>query len=181
MDFREELLQRCKEKNMEPDQNGKYVTFFCARTPTDEDKRHILGPLPVDFIKDLVIEFKEGLKQSTDLRVRMAASKNSLMALTCEPEDKRKAVHCHGSFAPMMESNPEKVFEELSTIFMEDGWPDVWDIQIGDDSRTYNRKVIQELQTHKTSRAFSFTEDDVLNLKIQLGACASVDDFINSI
>ena len=178
MDWRIDLMKRCKEKNIEISQEGPMVTFFCPKEPTEADKLEIVGPIPVKTLSVLNVEFVASWKPSSSTKIE-TISKMSGVVLSVENKMKDKTVVCRGTILPQMGGDPEKIFTEISDTIMEDGWADAWEITIGDDCRTFNRKVIETLTSHNITREFSFTPDEILNLRIDLENCQTIDDFIN--
>ncbi|MCX5884346.1 MAG: hypothetical protein NT096_00275 [Proteobacteria bacterium] len=194
-----ELLKKYKNLKLEieamyqpPSQDDLFTLLFSGK-PTSSSKSSqkyaiIMPRLPAfatlaefkaDIPGDVVYEIIENVKPSTANQI-----KHILQAGQCvSAESKTDSENRHLILSVMV--MPGKDVEEYSTVwadintaFLEDGFLDTWTINCGELKIHCNRKIMEERAKNSVIRDISILDEDVLNLKIALGASQDVNDFL---
>jgi hypothetical protein len=82
----------------------------------------------------------------------------------------------------VIKAKGEITAEQLDTvneIVSRDPWPKSWEVWVnGQKVLDINRKLAEEVGKNLAAHTRSLTDDDLLNLKIELERCTTVEDFI---
>ena len=163
MMWKKELLQKCNMHKIEP-KLGDTVIFFCPKTVSDDVKIDLVNTLP----KDLTYEFITGPKPSTTGRLEALLMQVRGLSISYSGNDpKNPIIYVLG----VSDENKEWFSNEAQRILSNDGFYEGWTIQVGGEE-----KKMVALPTAK--RDCAILKDDVLNLRITLANCKSIDEFI---
>jgi hypothetical protein len=188
------LLKKYKALKLEieamyqpPSQDEIFLTMLGKPSSKSTQKYAIIMPrlpeaatleaLKVDIPEGTAYEIIEALKPSTANKI-----KYSLQAGQCaSAESKTSGRNLTLNVVPM----PGKDMEEYATVWadinealLEDGFLDSWEINCGELKMLCNRKIMEERRKNAGIRDISILAEDVLNLKIALGATQDVNDFL---
>ena len=123
-------------------------------------------------------DFKEGLKFSTMENVVRGCLICGFLPAIPNIDDKR---HCQMKlYGPPLDAESLAKFSEVvDAILIEDGFLKSWEIYINEKRVSSNSPQSDapiEIEDHKEP----IVPDDITNLKIELGKCESVDDFLKN-
>ena len=184
-----EFKAQCAKLGVEPiiERDSDVVRLVCAKIPEKKVQAEILKDAPVDEIK---FEWVEDLKDSTAGALRRAfnqlemvraiksSSLNKVAPHRVKVELTANAEFPVGDFLAK-DSKSISTFEEL---LRNDGYVDHYEILIdGKEVAVYDRNVSMAVaEQNKTDRR-KITADDITDVKILLGSCDSVEDFLAKI
>jgi hypothetical protein len=166
-----DLMRKCMEHNIQPIINDDKLVFVCAAKPSRRIQEQLKAYLPdpgqsefIEHVKPQTIEKISELLKGTDVRnlnVKEESGRKMTFRIACEEES----------------SIP---FGDFNDLIIKDGFLDEWTIEAGNDTTTYNKKVMQALKSN-CCKDTGIQEDDILNLRILLESSDTVEDFIKSI
>ena len=135
-----------------------------------------LDALKAEIPEDVAYEISENLKPSTINQIKFL-----LQSAQCPNADSKT----DGRHLTLNATLPGKDIEGYSTVwadinaaFLEDGFLDTWEINCGELKIYCNRKVMEETAKNSVIRDISILDEDVLDLKIALGASQDVNEFL---
>ena len=137
-----------------------------------------LDALKADIPEDVAYDVVETLKPSTANRIKYILQAGQF-ASSAESKTNGRNLTLNIIPAPGKETEEySTVWADINAAFMEDGFLDTWEINCGSLKLFCNRKVLEESQKNAGIREISILDEDVLNLKIALGASQDVNEFL---
>jgi len=148
------------------------ITFFCSRTPDPSLKKMIVSHLP----KGWKYKFQECPRQSTIDTINTLVNQIR-MGMTLSESSHGLEIHLH---PPRDVELPQELIESLASLVLNDPYYDVLKIKVNTKVvYGFDRKIADLISSQSGERPIN--NDDLLNLKISLETCQTVEDFINSI
>jgi hypothetical protein len=136
-----------------------------------------LDAFKADIPNDVAYEIIEALKPSTANRIKFILQSGQCANADSKTDGRNLTLN--------VTVMPGKDIEEYSTVwadvnaaFLEDGFLDTWTINCGELKIYCNRKIMEEKAKNSVIRDISILDEDVLDLKIALGATQDVNDFL---
>jgi hypothetical protein len=174
-DWKTQLLKKCLELKIEPAMMSETkITFLCPHIPPGKEKQSLISILP----ENIDTEFVEGPKETTIIQLQFYAIKMGARGIQPVSKDHHLVVTLIPGHDAIEATDP--AWAETSEVIQKDGYYDSWEIICGEIHLTYNLKMIEEAK-RRPVRDLSISKDDILNLKIALGASQDVNDFIRSL
>lgn len=167
MDWMEQLKKTCLNKGYDLVQDKGTLVIICPDEPEESFKNSLktLVTVPLEFRVAPSVGTQMALLRLVELLGGQMEVKNHHLNLNCHND------------AP-----DESLWDNLSELLSKDVYFKSWSVTVkGKDVMTHDRNVAKECQTQHNLRDLPFSNDDILNLRISLNACNSVEEFIKEI
>lgn len=167
MEWIDKLQQACLDKGYDVVSQTGTLVVFCPEEPdkTFMEAMEHLSELPIKFL------VAPSLKSQVAFHHLVQTLGGELKV-----NDHQLVFDCQN------EPPDEELWSRVSDLLIKDKYFRSWKITVkGTDVLTYDRKVASECQTQHSFRDRSFSKDEILNLKIALNNCDTVDAFIKSL
>jgi hypothetical protein len=167
MEWIDKLQQACLDKGYDVVAQSGTLVVFCPEQPDKvfmEAMEH-LSELPIRFMVGPSLKSQTAFQYLVQTLGGELKVNNHTLMFEClnEPPD-------------------EELWTRVSDLLIKDKYFRSWKITVkGTNVLTYDRKVASECQDQHNFRDRSFSEDEILNLKIALNSCDTVDAFIKSL
>jgi hypothetical protein len=155
-----------------PSKSQKYLVIL-PRLPDDAT----LAELKTGIPEGTVYEVVENVKPSTLNRIKYLLQSGQCMSA----DSKTTGRHLDLNVVVMPGKDIEEygtVWADINEAFLEDGFLDTWNINCGDLKLYCNRKIMEERRKNAGIRDISILAEDVMDLKIALGATHDVNEFL---
>jgi hypothetical protein len=159
-------------KSLPSKSNQKYLIIL-PRLPDDTTLAELKKGIPEGTVYEII----ENLKPSTTNRVKYLLQSGQCMSA----DSKTTGRHLDLNVAVMPGKDIEEygtVWADINEAFLEDGFLDTWNINCGDMKLYCDRKIMEERRKNAGIRDISILAEDVMNLKIALGATQDVNEFL---
>ena len=171
---------KCLKHDVEAVINGdNTLVFICAHTPEIGIQKELLEQVP----ETQKHEFVERLKLVTVATISFTVSHLPGLKLTPPPmfePSKRNPRHLILSVSGDIEVE-DPMWTSIRTALEKDNFVESYEIHLNGHSFVdWNRKIVAEIAGRVKSEN-TISSDDLVNLKISLETCTSVDDFINQV
>lgn len=178
MSWELEFNQLCSENAIEPILDGNKFLLVVPKIPSEEVQRKIRAVVP----ETINFEYSEGPKMVTTAGLRSlfanAGAQEAMVQI-----DKHSLLITIKSESPLLTEQDSQVWPLVRQFLLADKFVEGWKILVNDTVMSeYNRQLATTLASQtRPERDRGFTSDDILNLRITLENCKSVDEFINSL
>lgn len=161
--WHERLEKVCSKLNIEyflENPRSNKLIFYCAKSPSEEQKKEIRQILPSQFSDDFVTAPK--IRTINILKTCLLQA--GLLTGTIEVIGRKLLLDANC----MLELNEESpLFNKIHEILKSDGYFDEWELKIGEIKHSFNLKLSETL-SNNIKRDTVISEDDVTNLIITL-------------
>ena len=170
---KKEFREACFENHLEYRVLGENrIKFFCSKAPDPSLKKKIISHLP----KGWKSVFEECPRQSTINTINSLIDELR-MGMSVTSSKRGIEIHLH---PPTHVEFPSDLINSLAQIIQSDHYYDRVTIKVNAKIvYGFDRKIADLLASQSGDRPIN--NDDLLNLKITLETCQTVEDFINSI
>lgn len=167
MDWMEQLKKTCLNKGYDLVNDKGTLIIICPEEPEPSFKKSLktLATVPLEF------------RVAPSVGTQMALQRLlELLGGKIEVKDHHLNLDCHND-AP-----DENLWNNLSDLLSKDVYFKSWTVTVkGKDIIVYDKTVANECLTQHNLRPTPFSNDDILNLRISLNTCNSVDEFLKEI
>lgn len=190
-DWEKELLTKYKHLKMEFSQSFDSMNAFKSLFRSGDIKPSFIIYLPhrpdattMRAIRELIpreIDYKyvEFIKPSVMESLKAELAQEGIGSVQIKQEGRH--VMFRVLSIPGKEIEPHSSFWGIiSKELYDDGFYDTWEIKAGEESRSYNRAVMNEVASRVVGDD-PITESDITDLSIMLNTCKTVDDFLAQI
>lgn len=167
MEWIEKLQQACLDKGYDVVSQSGNLIVFCPEPPERlfVEAMTELATVPIKFL------VAPSLKSQVAFQHLVQTLGGELKV-----NDHQLVFECQN------EPPDEELWNRVSDLLLKDKYFRSWKITVkGNDVLTFDRKVASECHTQHSFRDRSFSKDEILNLKIALNACDTVDAFLKSL
>lgn len=184
MSWQQDLLKKCKEIDIEPVGEENKIILLCSNVPDSDTQKEIINMIPSE--QGYTCEFKESPKQSTLQQITQIMSNvmgpvaMMMGGLKLSLDKKHLKVEINIELTDNLQ-----LWEQFDELLKKDKFFESWEfVVMGKQVHSYNQLIMEKLnQNFEDTKKFNryIQEDDILNLKISLGKCETIDEFLQEI
>lgn len=159
-----ELQKKCHALKIEYITDGEdknKLTFFCAKIPTEKEKKEIIALIPPSVATDFI----EGPKNVTLHSIQIYLIQARIFPCRIETFN-HKLVLTANVITEV--SNDHPFWAAMNDILEKDGYFHEWEINLNNEKHSFSFKISKDIQKNKVRRDHGITQEEITDLHILL-------------
>jgi len=178
--------KKCQTHGIEAVPSEEGIRFVCPKIPAKSVQEDLVKELPAEMKYKWVEDLKKSTISTLDMVFTQLKSSSLLKGATLKrpsPHRFRIDFEANERLAEQVEqffAKDGKAIAHIEEILQKDGYPEYYEISLdGKEITTYSR-IGQVARAQVTDHGV-ITDSDVIDLRIVLGTCDTVEDFLKQV